>query len=147
MNKSSRESTDNSIMSSSSSSSIDIRRLDVGKKIGHSKFPVYEAELPGSEGEYVIKFFPYEKKQLNMSYKNEVRFSSLLHPNIVQVRKTEDDFYVKSEGRLAHVSIIMMEKCDLGDLSSKVKIFKLVQGDMIARTYFHQIIRAIDYLH
>mmetsp|Transcript_11224 Transcript_11224/g.9607 ORF Transcript_11224/g.9607 Transcript_11224/m.9607 type:complete len:319 (+) Transcript_11224:110-1066(+) len=148
MNKSKGESTDTSMVSyQSSSTTIDTSKIDVGTKIAHETYPVYDAEVQGHENEYALKFFPYEKKQLNAGYKNEVRFCSLMHPNIIAVKKTEDDFYVKSNGRHVHVSLILMEKAKFGTLTSKAKVFKTIQTENVARSYFAQLIRAIDYLH
>lgn len=94
MNHSRTLSTDSSGSSITAITSLDTTKLIVGSKIAHSTFPVFNAEIPGADHDYVLKVFPYTKKRLNEGYKNEVRFCSLMHPNIAKVTKTDDDFYI-----------------------------------------------------
>jgi len=132
-----------------SSSSTTSKRCSIRivSKIGHSTQPIYKV-IEANQTPYALKLFPFQGGQPNFSYINEKRFSNLKHKNIISVVKTQDQQKSCHRGETFYSSYIMMEFCPYGDFSSvltKTRIF--TEDSKLARTYFHQLIEGIDFLH
>ena len=114
--------------------------LQILKKIGEGKFSVYQTYCPLQKTTYALKAFPKDAYGANQ-YQKEALLANLSHPNIIQnipisIENSED----------AHFYPVLTEFAQYGDF------FKLVVGgvlnsEVIMRTYFHQLIAAVDHMH
>jgi len=105
-----------------------------------------------TEKEYAVKIIKPEFQTKYLStIEQEARFLTLLsiegHTNIVKLvecRPKAD--YTKKNGTIKKVFALIFELAEGGDLFECIKAFGDFQED-IARTYFHQLINTIQYLH
>lgn len=54
------------------------------KSLAKGKTTVYVVSSPSHNVPVVIKLFPFTNYQPNPNYKNEVRFNTLSHPNVIK---------------------------------------------------------------
>lgn len=94
-----------------------------------------------------MKVFDNNNSRSVESYKNESRFCHLQNENIVQfsgygnrINDPESDKYIDA-------SYILMELAFYGDFSDIIKIHHILRDVKLVRTYFHQLIQGIEYLH
>jgi len=112
--------------------------LTVTKKLGCGKYAVFHVQGPAACEEYAVKVFP--KSEVNEAcYKKEKDFlASLSHPNIIRhfpVSKHDAEF-----------DLLIMEYANHGDFFDLVTKGGLTH-DVYIRTYFHQLIAGLEYLH
>jgi len=111
------------------------------------KFPIFLISCSETQKKYVLKLFPYENEAPHRAFMNESRFSFLNHPSIIsfkQVQNTQKTHYKKS---LIYTSHIIMEYAPYGNFAKVAPIISSLKDEKLVRTYFHQLIEAIDYLH
>ncbi len=112
--------------------------LAIQKKIGKGKFSVYQVSSSLKNTSFALKVFPRTKSG-RYFFSRERRFAHLNHTNIIRqipVKCSHDDFYVH-----------MTELAQFGDFH-EVVVKKLIQdNELLIRTYFHQLIKGIEYLH
>lgn len=111
--------------------------LQVSKKVGEGKFPVYQAYSSSRRTNYALKLFPksaFGSKQ----YKKEQLNTSLVHPNIIR------NIPVKTNTPKYHV--LLTEFAQYGDFF-QVVTKGFLSTEMLARTYFQQLIKGLDYIH
>jgi serine/threonine protein kinase len=111
--------------------------LEVERKIGSSKFSVYYAKLQFRQTEYAIKIFPKEGSGTTQ-YHKELALTELNHENIIK--------YMPLICRRQTFNFILTEYCPYGDF------FEVIENggfndDVLIRTYFHQLINGLEYLH
>jgi len=131
-------------ISSLTTTSISEDDLHIIKPIQQDRFSVYLVMSRTTKQAYAIKVFPYKKGTLCTSYLNEQRFSWLNHPNIINVFQARDKCSIEG---LEHCSYILMEYSPYGDFHDLLVKHKFTFYDKILRTYFHQLVEAISYLH
>jgi len=82
-------------------------------------------------------------------YKNEVRFSDLDHPSIIKILGFNDKICYIQDGKKTDASYIVMEFAPYRDLCMVLMENEEIFGfdEILVRTYFHQLIRGLKYLH
>jgi len=111
--------------------------LIVDKKVGSGKFSVYKVHSPKHRENYALKVFPKSPSGATQ-YKKEQLMFKLNHPNIIQripVQCHRDDFYA-----------LVTEYAKHGDFFELV-INGLINSEVLVRTYFHQLIEGLEYIH
>lgn len=121
--------------------------INIVKLISKAKFPVYLAFSPAKSENFALKVFAYEDDQPHPYYKNEARFVSMNHQNIIKIAYAEDETSVCSRGKDKKVSCVLMEYAPHGDFFDFVKKNKQELSDKLIRTYFRQLIEGLNYLH
>mmetsp|Transcript_41786 Transcript_41786/g.37212 ORF Transcript_41786/g.37212 Transcript_41786/m.37212 type:complete len:202 (-) Transcript_41786:252-857(-) len=94
-----------------------------------------------------MKVFELQDGELNSSYVNEQRFQDLDHPNVVNIASALDEKTATNKGDNFSVSYILFDLAPYGDFFDLNKKIKNDTNEKIARTFFHQLIEGIEYLH
>jgi serine/threonine protein kinase len=120
--------------------------LQAVKLIANSQSPIYLTFSPSHRRYFAMKIYPYIETKTSPQYLNERRYSELDHPNIIKFHHVQDEQIVSDGDQEAYVSLIVFElaKFDFAHFSS---LGQLVQDEKLVRTYFHQLIAAVEYLH
>jgi len=94
-----------------------------------------------------MKVFPFENGKISEYYINEAAFAGFTHPNVVSVAHTQNEKNSIRNGKPQKVSFIQMEYAPYGDFFDLLSTKKNIFDEVLARTYFHQLINALSYLH
>lgn len=112
--------------------------LQIGRKLGSGKFNVYHAKALSQNVEFALKVFPKNWVSTKTYLREKLIRSLVNHENILY------DYAVADHS--LDCNILLSEYAPFGnfyDLITKVPIM----NDKIIRSYFHQLVEAIDYLH
>jgi len=152
-------STPRQFMISSASRAIFKSKADSPKKnapegftflssITGGKCNLFLVSKPELEDIVVMKLIP--KTNIGSSsdlYYNEIKFNILDHPNIIKQLESKEDFSIETEKGKYSASYILMEYASKGDLAHFIKYHKNLLEDNLIRTFFHQIIDGLEYMH
>lgn len=122
-------------------------KFEIIKKISSSKFPVFLINDPETNNQYALKLFPYENQNVNRAFLNESRFTFLDHPNIISFRKAHKAQKVNHKETKSLASYIIMDYAPNGDFTRLVPKMISLKDEKLVRTYFHQLIEGLEYLH
>jgi len=120
-------------------------KLYITRKLCESKFPVFLAKDSSTEKLFAIKFFPWDEQtdQPSKYFHKEDRFSKHSHPNIISITSSNPEYQAEN----VKVSYIMMDYASNGDLYELAITNNIHLGDIIIRTYFHQLIAGLEAIH
>jgi len=130
-----------------SASPVAYQSLNVLKKLSKAKFPVYLTSSKVNKEKYAMKIFTHKGEKPHPYYRNEMRFASLKHPNVIDIVYCENEKDTLEKGELKKVSYILMEYAPHGDFFDFVTKHRDEIDEKLARTYFRQLIDGIEYLH
>jgi serine/threonine protein kinase len=104
---------------------------------------VYSSE---SKEHFALKLFPFEGEEPHPSYRRECILSSLAHPNIIKIYDSceRKEHFNQEEGVASYT---LMELAPYGTLFELIWRKGLPKNEILVRTYFHQLIDGVDYLH
>jgi serine/threonine-protein kinase Chk1 len=120
--------------------------LTVVKELKKSTFPVYLVYSQSSREHYAVKAFPFQDNEPHPSFKRELMVRTLSHPNIIRALDSVEKKENFVEGQ-EPVSYLLMELAPYGSFFELIWKRGLPKSETIARTYFHQLIDGIEYLH
>lgn len=112
------------------------------KIIGRGKFPVMLFTCEQGINSYAVKVFPYQ----HHLYFNEERFAFLDHPNISSPIQVQE-LFSPVENSKRKFSISIQEFLPHKDLFSVLLESRIRFDEILVRTYFHQLIHGLEYLH
>jgi serine/threonine protein kinase len=94
-----------------------------------------------------MKTYPHlADGSLDPAFLNETRFSGLQHRNVIgQIQNVVSKRAVADDGSAYKMSYILMEYAPYGDLFDALRATSF--NEKLCRTYFHQMINALDHLH
>jgi len=121
--------------------------ITVFKMLNKGKFPVYLSKAISTDTICAMKVFPYEGSNISKHFTNEARFANLSHPNIISVMHDEKESDLIIGYRIQKISFTLMEYAPNRDLYDAVMDIKMKLDEMVIRTYFHQLIEGLNYLH
>ena len=121
--------------------------LIIQSKISKAKFPVYLVQSSSSGAHFAMKVFPYLNGGPNPRFLNEIRFSRLSHSNIVSTVDHQEEEGTFGKDQMTQVSYILMEYAPYGDFFDFVMSLENEMEEKLIRTYFHQLIEGLEYLH
>jgi len=130
-----------------SASPVAYQNLSVVKKLGKAKFPVYLTSSKVDKSNYAMKVFSHQGEQPHPYFKNEVRFASLKHPNVISMVHYEDERDTLQKGEVKKVSYILMEYAPFGDFFDFVSKNGDKLDEKLIRSFFRQLVDGIEYLH
>mmetsp|Transcript_39029 Transcript_39029/g.34707 ORF Transcript_39029/g.34707 Transcript_39029/m.34707 type:complete len:317 (+) Transcript_39029:269-1219(+) len=118
------------------------------KLIAKSRYPIYLVHSAHHERHLAMKVFPHEADGgIAKSFLSELRFSSLSHPNIVNVYEARSEKVCKIKGEHQKVSYILMEVAPYGDFVKHLTSYNIPKDEKLSRTFFHQLVSGIEYMH
>jgi len=95
-----------------------------------------------------MKVFEYSNKKISTSFQNEARFCPLNHPNIISIQNDNPLLEILDcQGNNIKYSYILMEYARYGDLFDAVVSKRIPFDDILARTFFQQLVEGVEYLH
>jgi serine/threonine protein kinase len=121
--------------------------LKVVRMLHKSTFSVLLTYCPNLNKHYALKAYPYKDNQVLPAYLNESRFVTLSHPNVISFLDAQDQVPIQSNGSYSNVSCIIMELAPYGDFTDLLVNGNFPHDDKLIRTYFHQLVEGLDYLH
>jgi len=130
-----------------SASPVAYQNLSVVKKLGKAKFPVYLTSSKVDKQNYAMKVFSHQGEKPHPYFKNEVRFASLKHPNVINMVHYEDEKDTLQKGEVKRVSYILMEYAPHGDFFDFISKNAEKFDEKLIRSFFRQLIDGIEYLH
>ena len=137
----------NSVHSSNSPSDY-FQDLTILQEIGKSKATVFLAYVTSLKQHVAVKVFRCDERRVNKYFANEIQFRHFRHPNIISIidysKKQRIDI---SENLSIDVSLIIMELAPFGDFYNLLITNQILIDTKLVRTYFHQLIDAIEYIH
>ena len=121
--------------------------LNIIKSLSVAKFPVYLVRSKLNNQNYAMKMFPYKNDQPQEYFKNEIRFSSVKHSNVIQTLYIGTEKKIMSNRGMTKISYTVMEYAPYGDLYGFLSKYGKETDEIFARTYFKQLIEGLEYLH
>mmetsp|Transcript_11689 Transcript_11689/g.16423 ORF Transcript_11689/g.16423 Transcript_11689/m.16423 type:complete len:317 (-) Transcript_11689:84-1034(-) len=126
--------------------------LTITGLISHSRFPIYQAFSKSSNKYFALKFFPVvegesESDIYHQQFVKETQIAGLNHPNIINIVEKVEKQKVICEDTPSMNSIMYMEFAPFPDFASLSKDIEFGADPKMSRTYFAQLINAMQYLH
>jgi 5'-AMP-activated protein kinase catalytic alpha subunit len=121
--------------------------LTILKELKKSTFPVYLAHSHTLNTPIAVKVFPIESAQPHPSYFRELVVQQLCHPNIIKVHESCEFVSQFCKEEKEPVAYILMELAPFGTFFDLIWRKGLPINESLTRTYFHQLIDGVDYLH
>jgi serine/threonine protein kinase len=117
------------------------------KKLSDAKFPVYLVCYTKTRQLYAMKIFPWEDDEPSPFFVKEIRFAQFSHPNIISMIYCDYAQETCAANQPNKVSYILMDYAKYGDFFDVLISYKIHFNDALVRTYFHQLIEALEVLH
>lgn len=136
-----------SVDSVSNDDSFEFDDLTTVKTLYDGKFGVYLVHAQPSKRFYALKVFPWEGDHPSSYYQRESRFSKFRHSNIVSIPHFVNEHEAYYDDVATKVSYILMEYAQYGDMFNALVRYKIPFNETLVRTYFHQLIDALEFLH
>jgi serine/threonine protein kinase len=121
--------------------------LIIMKKINTAKFPVFLACSPSANQYLAMKVFPFVQDRVSPFFVNEARFAALNHENVISIFHYEIEREAVLEETYQKISYTVMELAPFGDFFDVLMTHRICFDEKLARTYFHQLIEGLEYLH
>mmetsp|Transcript_30872 Transcript_30872/g.28060 ORF Transcript_30872/g.28060 Transcript_30872/m.28060 type:complete len:312 (-) Transcript_30872:45-980(-) len=136
-----------SSQSNTNTKTFDVKDLTVQKVICKSKYSIYKAASKETNQEYALKIFPYRHGKINADYLHELQTQDIQHKNIIRIVAKQDSQTIEKKGKIEMASCILMEYAPFGDFFNFMNTFDLSSNEKLLRSYFYQLIEAVEYLH
>lgn len=114
-----------------------ITHLITDMKIGKGKFQVYKIYSCLHNTHFALKIFPNTSFGLRQ-HEKEMQIAQLRHTHIIR--------HIPFECHNDQLYATMMDYCEHGDFFEIAKK-KLIDSTVLLRTYFHQLVAGIEYIH
>ena len=121
--------------------------LTIVKQLNKAKFPVFLSYSPSMNHYFAMKVYPFKHDKMSPFFINEARFSILNHPNVISIVHYEVERDAILEEDSNKISYIVMELAPYGDFFDLLMSRRIQFDEKLARTYFHQLIEGLEYLH
>jgi len=130
-----------------SSKIYNFKSFKVIEPLSESADPVYKVLSTENGQIYALKIFQYEKDSISRFFANESRFTTIRHPNIIKYLHWVANEMGGSDSNPRKFSYILMEYAPYGDFTSLIMNYPFYADEKLVRTYFHQLIEGVHYLH
>jgi serine/threonine protein kinase len=116
------------------------------RKLVDAKYAIYLVFCPKRKRHFAMKVYRYHKNKINPLYIREARVFLMNHSNIISIIDTVNAECISQNNEFFSVSYILFElaRCDFVTL---IQNRDFINDDKLVRTYFHQLIKGIEYLH
>mgnify|MGYP002622605183 CR=1 FL=1 len=123
-------------------------RLDVGLQLSKTPYLSYLAHSTKNSETYLLKIFIHpDSSTINPLYTREARFLSFEHPNLVSILDVRPNYSLLNNGKRIRASYIITEKPKYGNFYNLIMHGHLPDDDVLNRTFFHQLIDGIEFIH
>ncbi len=116
-------------------------------ELNKAKYSVVGAFSPSLNMKFAVKMFPFVHNQVNPHFVKEAAFMPLKHENIISILDCRVQQVVPVQNALVHISCIVMELAPFGDFFDLIITKKIKFDEKMARTYFHQLLNGVEYIH
>ena len=120
---------------------------EIVEELEKSKVPIFMVVSKKTKKHYAMKYYPSVNGYPHKSFRNEAKFSVLSHPNIISIVDKEEVASISYNGEAMGGSYILMELAPFGDFSTLLRLTDFSNDEKLVRTYFHQLIQGLEYLH
>lgn len=121
--------------------------LVIVSQLNQANFGVFLSYSPSINHHFALKVFPYTKGKVSPYFENEIRFLKLRHKNIISPIHSEACKTVQIDEKEKKISYTLMELAPFGDFFDLVITTKVSLEERLVRTYFHQLVAGLEYLH
>jgi serine/threonine protein kinase len=121
--------------------------LTTVKTIYEGKFAVYLVLAPTTKRYYALKVFPWEDNEPTSYFLREARFGKLIHPNLISIPHYVIHHTAYYDETPTNISYMLMEYAKYGDMFNALVKYKIPFNETLVRTYFHQLIEGLEFLH
>lgn len=121
--------------------------LTTVKTLYDAKFAVYLVMSPQTKQYYALKVFPWENNEISSYFLREARMHKFQHPNIISIPHYVCEHTAYYDQSPVKVSYMLMEYAKYGDFFNALVRYKIPFNETLVRTYFHQLIEGLGYLH
>mmetsp|Transcript_808 Transcript_808/g.739 ORF Transcript_808/g.739 Transcript_808/m.739 type:complete len:333 (+) Transcript_808:94-1092(+) len=108
---------------------------------------VYLAKTRNGGEVRIMKVFQNTENGSPSGYRREIRFANVNHPNVISHYEHNNTYVERQSQYKMDFSYIVMEFCPFGDFNDVIKTGILQHDDKLVRTYFHQLVKGLYYLH
>lgn len=123
------------------------KSLTVVRPLNKGKAAVFLVHCKNQRKNYAMKLFKSQQKDARRCFKNEIRFATLSHPNIIRTVHYERNRVLKHKNSTETSALILTEFAPYGDLFDLVTKHPHYITEVLVRTYFKQLIEGLEYLH
>jgi len=116
-------------------------------ELNKAKYSVVGAFSPSLNMKFAVKMFPFVRNQVNPHFVKEASFMPLKHQNIISILDCRVQQIVPVQNTLVQISCIVMELAPFGDFFDLIITKKIKFDEKLARTYFHQLLDGVEYIH
>lgn len=116
-------------------------------ELNKAKYSVVGAFSPSLNMKFAVKMFPFVRNQVNPHFVKETSFMPLKHQNIISILDCRVQQIVPVQNTLVQISCIVMELAPFGDFFDLIITKKIKFDEKLARTYFHQLLDGVEYIH
>lgn len=103
--------------------------------------------LPRTSKHYAIKLFELPEGNLSLTFLNEASFAGLQHKNLLTPQLCAQKRAFKKGSSTTAYSVITMEYAENMTLFEWVSEKGLAFSEKLTRTFFHQLIEGLEYMH
>jgi len=96
---------------------------------------------------YALKAYPFRDGKPNPLYFHEKRFLTFNHPHILKMHDVQEEKQIVTRDSVIKASYILLEYAPYGNLYDLIMTHNRPFDDKLSRTYFHQLIDGISYIH
>ncbi len=121
--------------------------LHVVSRLGQSRYQVFQVYSKSAAANFALKLFPYQNDRIDPCYEKESRLTSLSHQNLISFIESRPVKETITGSKHYKTSYILMELAPYGDFADLLIQSKLPRDEKLARTYFHQLVSGVEYMH
>lgn len=120
----------------------------VAKQLNQSNASIFLTYTPLFNHYHALKVFPHKNGKSSSTFLNEIRFAGLNHKNVISIVHYEENKEFSIQAKAEASSYIVMEFAPYGDFFQLLDTNQIsFDDDKLVRTYFHQLIEGLEYLH
>lgn len=123
-------------------------QTEVLGRVVYGDVQIYFISSDVKQSRFALKIFDYINDKPSPFFENEIRFSNLLHNNIISIECYDNCVELTDSHKNNHkFSYILMEYAPYRDLYESIQKLGDFFDEKLTRTYFKQLISGIEYLH
>lgn len=126
---------------------FDLDNFCVKKFLGGTESKVYLIKSKRNKELFALKVYFYEEDEPQKLFLNELEFAHLAHDNLIKIKASRYFDIIEINDAQIKVSYIAQEYASFGDFYEILMTREIEFSEKLVRTYFHQLIEALEYLH